>query len=306
MVPLSLDSRHVGVIGATSLVGRAALAVFSEHFERVSAYSRRPQAPSEMPNVQWKLLFPPGKSVGTDVSRKSEDIPCWLCAAPLWILPDYFPMLEEQGARRVVALSSTSRFTKTTSASKDEKATALKLIDGEQRLQQWAERQGIEWVILRPTLIYGFGRDKNISELALLICRFRFFPLPGPSNGLRQPVHASDIATACLAALKKTKVANRAYNLSGGETLTYREMVSRIFESLGLRPRFLTMSPSFIYMLQMLLKAFLRYRHWNTSMVDRLNADLVFDHSDAARDLDFSPRAFRLTRDDLPLSKIRF
>ncbi len=63
-------------------------------------------------------------------------------------------------------------------------------------------KQGVEWVILRPTLIYGHGRDKNITEIARFIRRFGFFPLLGKANGLRQPIHVEDVAEACFAALR--------------------------------------------------------------------------------------------------------
>ena len=79
--------------------------------------------------------------------------------APIWVLTDYFALIEAAGARRVVVLSSTSRFIKVDSGDTAEQVTAAKLIDGETRVQAWAESRGIEWVILRPTLIYrpGFG-----------------------------------------------------------------------------------------------------------------------------------------------------
>jgi len=35
-------------------------------------------------------------------------------------------------------------------------------------------------------------------------------------------------------------------------------------------------------------------------MAERMNKNLVFDHTDARRDLDSFPRSFRLTRKDLP------
>ncbi|MFM8898671.1 MAG: NAD-dependent epimerase/dehydratase family protein [Burkholderiales bacterium] len=156
------------------------------------------------------------------------------------MLPDYFPLIEASGARRVVALSSTSRFTKVGSGDTAENAIAAKLIDAEARVQAWAKRRGIEWVVLRPTLIYGQGRDKNISEMARFIRRFGFFPLLGSAQGLRQPIHAEDVAAACVAALQAPGAANRAYNLSGGESLAYREMVARVFAALGRSARLVT------------------------------------------------------------------
>jgi len=216
------------------------------------------------------------------------------------VLPDYFPLIEASGARRVVALSSTSRFTKVGSGDTAENAIAAKLIDAEARVQAWAESRGIEWVVLRPTLIYGQGRDKNISEMARFIRRFGFFPLLGSAQGLRQPIHAEDVAAACVAALRAPGATNRAYNLSGGETLAYREMVARVFAALG-RPARLVTVPLWAFRLAVaMLRRLPRYRHWSAAMAERMNRDLVFDHADAARDFGFKPRGFALTAKDLP------
>ncbi|MCA8457937.1 NAD-dependent epimerase/dehydratase family protein [Burkholderia multivorans] len=220
--------------------------------------------------------------------------------APIWVLPDYFPLIEASGARRVVALSSTSRFTKVGSGDTAENAVAAKLIESEARVQAWAEQRGIEWVVLRPTLIYGQGRDKNISEMARFIRRFGFFPLLGSAQGLRQPIHAEDVAAACVAALQTPGAANRAYNLSGGETLAYREMVARVFAALG-RPARLVIVPLWAFRLAVaMLRCLPRYRHWSAAMAERMNRDLVFDHAEAARDFGFKPRGFALTAKDLP------
>jgi nucleoside-diphosphate-sugar epimerase len=216
------------------------------------------------------------------------------------VLPDYFSLIEASGARRVVVLSSTSRFTKVGSADKAEVAIAAKLADAEARVRAWAEARGIEWVILRPTLIYGLGRDKNISEMARFIRRFGFFPLLGQAQGQRQPIHAVDVAAACVAALQAPGTANRAYNISGGETLAYREMVARVFAALGRPTRLLTV-PLWAFRLAVsVLRCLPRYRQWSAAMAERMNRDLVFDHTEAVRDLGFKPRGFVLMAEDLP------
>jgi nucleoside-diphosphate-sugar epimerase len=214
-------------------------------------------------------------------------------------LPDYFSLVEGSGARRVVALSSTSRFTKVGSRDTAENAIAAKLIESEARVRAWAEDRGIEWVVLRPTLIYGLGRDKNISEMAHFIRRFGFFPLLGRAQGQRQPIHAADVAAACVAALQAPHAANSAYNISGGETLAYRDMVARVFAALRCPTRLLTV-PLWAFRLAVAtLRYFPRYRHWSAAMAERMNRDLLFDHTDAARDLGFKPRGFALTAEDV-------
>lgn len=249
----------------------------------------------------WRVVAFSRRTSPEPSPRKGEGVtPYWICVAPIWVLPDYFALLEAAGARRVVVLSSTSRFTKVGSGDTAEQAIAAKLIDGETHLQAWAQSRGIEWVILRPTLIYGLGRDKNISEIARFIRRFGFFPLLGQAQGQRQPIHADDVAAACVAALQAPTAANRAYNISGGETLAYRDMVARVFAALG-RPVRLATVPLWAFRLAVaLLRCLPRYRHWSAAMAERMNRDMVFDHTDAARDLGFKPRGFALTAEDVP------
>ena len=279
---------RVGVLGASSLVGECLLPMLRDAGWRVVAFSRR--AAESGLGVEWRQL--PFTEVAAEISH-------WICVAPIWVLPDYFALIEAAGARRIVVLSSTSRFTKVGSGDTAEQATAAKLIDGEARVRAWAESRGIEWVILRPTLIYGLGRDKNISEIACFIRRFGFFPVLGEAKGLRQPIHAEDVAGACLAALQGSDGRSRSYNISGGETLTYREMVARVFAALGRRPRVLTV-PLWAFRLAVtMLRRLPRYRQWSSAMAERMNRDLVFDHTEAARDIGFKPRPFSISPEDI-------
>ena len=279
---------EVGLLGASSPVGACVAERLKSAGRPVRGFSRQ-DFPPELSGVCWDRPRVAGLSL-TD----------WISLLPLWVLPDYFPLIEASGARRVVALSSTSRFTKVGSGDTAENAIAAKLIDAEARVQAWAEGRGIEWVVLRPTLIYGQGRDKNISEMARFIRRFAFFPLLGSAQGLRQPIHAEDVAAACMAALQAPGAANRAYNLSGGETLAYREMVARVFAALG-RPVRLVTVPLWTFRLAVAMLRYLpRYRHWSAAMAERMNRDLVFDHAEAARDFGFKPRGFALVAEDLP------
>ena len=207
--------------------------------------------------------------------------------------------MEASGARRLVALSSTSRFTKVGSGDMAGNAVVAKLIESEARVQAWAEERGIEWVVLRPTLTYGLGRDKNISEIARFIRRFGFFPLLGRAHGLRQPIHAEDVAAACVTALQGPAAANRAYNISGGESLAYRDMVARVFTALGRPTRLVTVPLWAIRLSVAVLRCLPRSRHWSAAMTERMNRDLVFDHAEAARDLGCKPRGFVLTAEDV-------
>lgn len=291
-----MSERHVGLLGATSLIGGCLLKQLIQNNWHITAFSRRPITQSH-PQIAWKRLDTTNRlRAGTE----ENNIPVWICAAPVWVLPEYFDLLAASAARRIVVLSSTSRFTKDTSSDPRERKIAQQLIKGEEFVQTWAATHGVKWIILRPTLIYGYGHDKNVAEIARFIRRFGFFPLLGSAKGLRQPVHVEDVASACYAALDTLNLSNRSYNLTGAETLPYREMIKRVFEALNHPPRMLTI-PLWLFQIAAWGLSWLpRYRNWTSAMAERMNQDLTFDCSDAKRDLNFSPRSFKLTAEDLP------
>jgi uncharacterized protein YbjT (DUF2867 family) len=286
---------NTGLLGANSLVGECVIRRLSKDGRHAVAFSRRPSNGNTEAQVTW-LRLSDSLSAPPDVSPIKD----WLCVAPIWVLPQYFGMIQAHGARRVVALSSTSLFVKADSPDRSEQHIARRLAEGESALRVWAEAQGVEWVILRPTLIYGRGRDKNLTKIVRFIRRWGLFPLLGRAEGLRQPVHAEDVAAACVSALTLPAAANRTYNLSGGETLPYRAMVGRVFAAVGKVPYLVTV-PRWVFQVAVTAAHLApRYQHWTMEMAERMNRDLVFDHDDAARDLGFSPRPFRLSPDDLP------
>lgn len=199
-----------------------------------------------------------------------------------------------------MALSTTSRFTKKASSSAAERVFVEDIIGAEEQLQKWARENDTSWTILRPTLIYGLGLDKNVGVIARFIRRFHFFPILGNASGMRQPIHARDVAAACKLALQSKHAENHAYNISGAERLNYRAMVTRIFEALDIRPRFLSI-PLWMFSAGVAMVRILPpFRSWSSAMAERMNLDMAFDYSEAAKDFGFAPQAFRLDASDLP------
>jgi nucleoside-diphosphate-sugar epimerase len=229
----------------------------------------------------------------------TEQIPFWISLIPILALAEWYPLIEKYGPQRIVALSSTSVFTKTNSSDESERVMAAKFAEAENDLANWSQKRSIECVILRPTLIYGRGLDRNVSQIARFIRRFGFFPVCSPGKGLRQPIHADDVAWACKSALETAHAAGRSYNISGGETLTYREMVTRIFETLEKNPVFLT-TPLWIFKFATpFVRVIPKFHDWSPSMAERMNQDLVFDHSEAEKDLQLHFRPFDLKIEDV-------
>jgi nucleoside-diphosphate-sugar epimerase len=169
-----------------------------------------------------------------------------------------------------------------------------RLAAGEQTVSTFCQARGIAWTILRPTLIYEEGADENVSRIADTIRKLGFFPVCGLASGLRQPVHARDLARAAMQALTARPAYNTAYNLSGGEDLSYADMVRRIFEAMGRAPVIVAL-PEILWRLGFLGLNLVRPRRLkrNVHMALRMNIDLWFDHSAATRDFGYAPSRFR-------------
>jgi nucleoside-diphosphate-sugar epimerase len=192
--------------------------------------------------------------------------------------------------RRVVAVSSTSVITKQDTEVAAEREIIGRLAEAEREIATACEQNNIGWTILRPTLIYAEGRDTNITPLSRLIRRFGFMPLVGGAPGLRQPVHAEDLAIGAISAAASAAAVNKFYSLPGAETLAYREMIGRIFDGLRL-PRRTVSIPAWLWRAGFALAKPL-FPDSNVAMGTRMTKDMTFDATPAIRDFGWNPRTF--------------
>lgn len=276
--------------GRTSAIGPLLVPLLLESGFRVYALGRKKLERTEIrPGLQWLSLdLTDGQTAMPDVSAGTL-----IHTASIWLLPGWLEKFHARGVRRVIVFSSTSRFTKRVSASAYEQEIVQKLIRAEEHVAAECERLGIAWTIFRPTLIYGgTGSDRNVADISRLIRKVGFFPLFGSAGGLRQPVNAADLARACLQSLDVPETYNKAYNLSGGETLSYADMVRRIFETLGRRPRLVRIPIMVFRAAVSLARLYPRFAHLTPDMALRMQSDLVFDHADATRDFGYTPGRF--------------
>ncbi len=284
----SPDGKRVLVTGATSMVGDYLLPLLVKSGYEVIATSRERHASQQ--GVRWIRADLNSDAWFADVGRADF----WIHFASLEYLPELLPQAAQiMGLKRLIAFSSTSRFTKTDARGERDRGLAVSLSENEKLVERVCEEIGVDWTILRPTLIYSLGRDKNITLIDEKIRQFSFFPLIGRSQGLRQPVHAEDLACACKQLLDSEKGVNRAYNLSGDEILSYRAMVERLFEKRRMKPKFLVIPLWVLRFIISFIRILPRYRYLSPDMADRMQRDMVFSHDSATRDFGYSPRKFR-------------
>lgn len=267
------------VIGGTGAVGGFLLERLRAAGHTILALSR--SHPPPQAGVEWI----PGALAAMPALPPFEAI---LCAGPLDQFTAWLDAAAPPGLRRVVALSSMSAASKQDSADAAERELAQRLIASEQRLARRCEALDAAWTLLRPTLIYGAGMDRSLTPLVRLARRYRVFPrLPG-ATGLRQPVHADDVAAACVAALAGG--AGQVFELGGGERLSYAQMLQRVRASLGVPAISLPLPIS-------LLRLATRISGRGRGMVQRLTQDLVADNRAAEAAIGYGPRPFRPAAD---------
>ena len=265
------------VFGASSQIGYCLLPLLAGEGARVIAVSRSSQRDDR--NVRWlRGNLPDG------LTGDFADVEAVACFAPLDALAAWLARTALPSLKRVVATSSMSAESKRESPVAAERVLAQRLRDGEEALARACESRGVAWTILRPTLIYGVGRDKSLTPLARRAARSRVFVLPS-GRGLRQPVHARDVASAVQAALRTPEADGRIIPMGGGERLRAREMFARVRASLPVRTVPVPVPAP-------LIRACARLLSPLRGPLTRLDDDLVADNSDLGRLLAVQPRDF--------------
>ncbi len=278
--------KTVLVTGATGQVGLCVLKRLIASGAAVLALSRGDAIPFQHEHLRWIK----GDLTDNKLTLQGYLIDVVIHCAPLWHLPPVIDLLADAEVKRIVAFGSTSIFSKALSQNAHEKDIVDKLTKAEAELAARAKKRGIQWTLLRPTLIYGVGLDVNITTIAKFIDRFGFFCVYPPAIGRRQPVHADDLAIAAMQAVDHPATIGKAYNVSGGEIITYREMLEEIF-TICQRTSYIVETTFLPFMLDVMGKLFQKL-HINGEIARRMNDDLLFFHDEATADFGFKPRPF--------------
>jgi nucleoside-diphosphate-sugar epimerase len=194
--------------------------------------------------------------------------------------PNIVRAAEIAGVKRALFVSSTSLFT--TSSFK------TPLLAAEACIRQ----SRLPSTILRPTMIYGSSRDRNMGRLIRHLQKWPVLPVFGNGNYLQQPVYVENLAWAIAHAAFSDHTIGKAYTISGADALTYNEVISticRLLKRKVARIR-LPITPC-VFTLRLLEKRGFRLPI-RAEQILRLNEDKAFDFDDAQRDFGYSPLPF--------------
>jgi nucleoside-diphosphate-sugar epimerase len=183
------------------------------------------------------------------------------------------------GIQRAIFVSTTAIFTQLNAKSKKVRLAAERVI----------ETSGLQYTILRPTMIYGSPRDRNMWRLIRFMRYSPMVPIFGDGNYLQQPIYVGDVARAILSCLCNDRTIGKSYNIAGKVPRTYNQVIDTIAGQLRKR-LWKVHIPSMPVV--SLLGFFERIQipfPIKAEQVLRLNENKAFRYEEAQRDFGFSP-----------------
>lgn len=183
-----------------------------------------------------------------------------------------------------ILVHTTGRYSKYKSASEE----YIKIEDG-----ILEKRNQIGITILRPTMIYGSSRDRNMYKLVDYLYRHTWFPMFGSGENLMQPVHAKDLGAAYYDVLKnREKTYNKEYNLSGKAPIKYMDLVRCVSETLGRKNRIVKVPLWISIAAAKVYNAVDKKALISVEQVLRMQEDKAFDYTEAGKDFGYDPVSF--------------
>jgi nucleoside-diphosphate-sugar epimerase len=124
--------------------------------------------------------------------------------------------------------------------------------EAEEGLRTICEKAGMEYVIIRPPLIYGPGVKANYHKLIQAVKKG--YPLPfGCVENKRSMLALGNLIDFIILVLTDRRAANQIFLLSDGQDLSSKELVKNIAIALGVAPRILPVPLFFLKILGILL-----------------------------------------------------
>ena len=186
------------------------------------------------------------------------------------------------GIRRAVFISTTAIFTQLNAGSKKVRVAAELAI----------ETSGLKYTILRPTMIYGSPRDRNMWRLIRFMRVCPIVPIFGDGKYLQQPIYVDDVAQALVSCLSSDNTIGKSYNIAGKQALTYNDVIDTIAKGMNKRVWKIHVPSKPVVSL-------LRFLEWmripfpiKAEQVLRLNENKDFSYAEAQKDFGFSPLSF--------------
>lgn len=271
------------VTGATGFTGSRVVSLLLNNGYDVRCLYRPSSNRSSLPqpDIEW-LAGDLSDSESLSQAMQGSDALVNIASLGFGHAENIIACAKNAGIKRAIFISTTAIFTKLNAKSKKVRVAAELAI----------ETSGLKYTILRPTMIYGSERDRNMWRLIRLLKQSPILPVVGGGNHLQQPIFVDDVAQAVVNCLSNQNTIGKSYNIAGKHALTYIQVIDTIAK--GMNKRILKIHiPS--KPVVTLLTFFEKIRFpfpIKAEQVLRLNENKDFSYADAEKDFGFSPRSF--------------
>lgn len=191
-------------------------------------------------------------------------------------------LAKEAGIQRAIFVSTTAVFTQLNARSKQTRLAAETTI----------EASGLKYTILRPTMIYGSPRDRNMWRLIRFMHYSPIVPVFGDGNYLQQPIYVGDVAQAIVSCLGNDQTIGKSYNIAGKASLTYNRVIDIIAAQMKKRVWKVHIPSAPVVRLLKFSESVRIPFPIQAEQVLRLNENKVFSYEEAQKDFSFSPLSF--------------
>ena len=179
--------------------------------------------------------------------------------------------------RRVVVMSSAGVYSK-------HRASAALYLAGERALADAFPRA----LFLRPTMIYGSSRDRNIHHVIRFAHRFGVLPQIGDGHARLQPIHYEDLAAAAVALLSTDR--SGTVDAGGAAPMALSALLREVFAALE-RPARVVRLPVTVTLLAARLVDLAGTRRM-TERIERMSEERTVDNAGLAAAVGLRPRPF--------------
>ena len=282
---------NIVITGASGHTGSRLAAQLVRKGHAVAAVSRSEAKLREaLPeDVKTRVAFVPGDLIADSAEAVAGRVgfsgnpDAVVAVTHIRFAPQIVALARALGVRRIVLMSSTRRFT----AFPEETARAV--IAGEATV----ESSGLDYTVIRPSMIYGGDRDNNLTHLVAVLRKYPVHPMPAGGRMRWQPVFTWDVVAAVCAALDRPETSiGKMYTVAGPDPMTYREMVEIILRAMGRRVWLLPIPIGVISGLCKCAGAVTGKAPLKPDQIARLQEDKVFDIREALGELGYSPTSF--------------
>ena len=231
------------VTGASGFIGRPLVSLLAARGHHVRALVRRSDEVQIIPGAEVEV-GDVRDAGAVDRSTRGMDAVVHLAAATGVARASVARQVNVQGTRQVLDALKVNGgrrvvFISSISASRDRMGPyGQTKREGEALVAQSA----LEWVILRPSLVYGPGPAGLFARLQRSM-KGPVLPMIGEGSIELDPIHVDDVCQVIGQCLERDDVLSKTYDLLGPDRVTFRQLIDRLAARTGATPRIVKLPP---------------------------------------------------------------